>query len=333
MLTHSSSLGGLCLEQQSPAISELAWEPTDEVPTAANCSFVPLERDPHDIAFLQYTSGSTSEPRGVMVTHGNVLHNLAAIRGGFALADEAHQHGVFWLPAYHDMGLIGSILSPLFVGGTSTLLAPTTFLRRPQRWLELLSETRASISGAPNFGYELATRKTSDADRALLDLSNWRLAFCGAEPINPATLNEFADRFASVGFHRGAFFPCYGLAESTVLVTGGQHAEGPRVSACGSDGHAESRGRLPRRAKRHDARAGGLRPPLSGTRLPDCRSGQPTTVRRGSRRRDLGPRGFGRMGLLESGVHQRRNLPRPPAGGSRPRAVSPHGRLGFLARG
>ena len=229
VLTHSSSLGGLCLDQQTPAISELSWEPTDLVPTAEHCSFEPVSRTTDDLAFLQYTSGSTSEPRGVMITHGNILHNLAAIRSSFALEDSAHQHGVFWLPAYHDMGLIGAILSPLFVGGTSTLIAPTTFLRRPQRWLELISETQAAISGAPNFGYELAVRKTSEADRAVLDLSHWRLAFCGAEPINYATLNEFATAFESAGFRRSAFFPCYGMAETTLLVTGGQHPGGPRV--------------------------------------------------------------------------------------------------------
>lgn len=229
VLTHSSSLGGLCLEQQTPAISELSWEPTDLVPTVERSSFEPVSRGAEDLAFLQYTSGSTSDPRGVMITHRNVLHNLAAICSGFALKDAVHQHGVFWLPAYHDMGLIGSILTPLYVGGTSTFIAPTTFLRRPLRWLELMSQTQAAISGAPNFGYELAVRRTTEADRAKLDLSHWRLAFCGAEPINPATLDEFAAVFKSAGFRRSAFFPCYGLAESTVLVTGGQHPSGPRV--------------------------------------------------------------------------------------------------------
>ncbi len=229
VLTHSSVIGGLCLEQQTPAISELAWEPTDQLPTIEKIDFQPLARVATDIAFLQYTSGSTSEPRGVMVSHGNILHNLESIRQRFEVLPNENVKAVFWLPAYHDMGLIGGILSPLYVGGTSTLFAPTTFLRRPQRWLELISETKASVSGAPNFGYDLLVRKTTVAERAGLDLSNWRLAFCGAEPINPDTLAEFAEAFACAGFQPSAFFPCYGLAESTLFVTGGQSATGPRV--------------------------------------------------------------------------------------------------------
>jgi acyl-CoA synthetase (AMP-forming)/AMP-acid ligase II/acyl carrier protein len=229
VLTHSSVLGGLSLEQQSPAISALAWEPTDPISTIENITFNPIPRSTDDLAFLQYTSGSTSEPRGVMVSHGNILHNLEAIRKGFALSFGEHAKGVFWLPAYHDMGLIGGILEPLYVGATATFIAPTTFLRRPIRWLELLSETQANISGAPDFGYELAAKKSTPDDRAALDLSRWRLAFCGAEPINPATLTEFATAFAPAGFKVGAFFPCYGLAESTLMVTGGQRPAGPRV--------------------------------------------------------------------------------------------------------
>ncbi len=229
VLTHSSALGSLCLDQQTPALSALAWQATDEIATATQTHFQPHARNSDDLAFLQYTSGSTSDPRGVMVSHGNVLHNLEAIRVGFEIQGDEHAKAVFWLPAYHDMGLIGGILTPLYVGGTCTLMAPTTFLRRPQRWLELISSTRANISGAPNFAYELLVRKTSRAERAALDLSHWKTAFCGAEPINPETLTEFAAAFADVGFQPSAFFPCYGLAESTLLVTGGKSKAGPRI--------------------------------------------------------------------------------------------------------
>ncbi len=229
VLTQSSVLDGVCLDQQSAAISSLAWEATDKIATQRGGSFRPIARSGHDLAFLQYTSGSTSEPRGVMVSHGNIMHNLEAIQIGFGIRPEEHTKGVFWLPAYHDMGLIGGILTPLYVGGTSTLIGPTTFLRRPQRWLELISATKASISGAPNFAYELAERKTSPVERNALDLSYWRLAFCGAEPINSVTLAEFAEAFADAGFKASAFFPCYGLAESTLLVAGGQSPAGPRV--------------------------------------------------------------------------------------------------------
>jgi len=232
VLTHSSVLGGLCLEQQSPALAAIPWEATDKLGSAPR-DFQPIKCQADDLAFLQYTSGSTSEPRGVMVTHENLLSNLEAIRTGFEIPPEDQSggptKGVFWLPAYHDMGLIGSILSPIYVAGTSYLIAPTTFLRRPQRWLELLSQTGASISGAPNFSYELVVHKTSPADRAELNLENWQLAFCGAEPIHPSTLELFANAFAPARFNPSAFYPCYGLAEVTLLATGGQGPAEPEV--------------------------------------------------------------------------------------------------------
>lgn len=232
VLTHSSVLDGLCLDQQSPTVASLNWEPTDPLNHVAD-DFQHVDRSADDLAFLQYTSGSTSEPRGVMISHANLMHNLETIRQGFEIAPadagETVPSGVFWLPAYHDMGLIGGILTPIYVGGTSYLLAPTTFLRRPQRWLELLSETGAQISGAPNFGYEFLVQKTTEEQRSALDLSNWRLAFCGAEPIHPATLREFAEAFAPTGFREDAFYPCYGMAEVTLLVTGGRGSDAVRV--------------------------------------------------------------------------------------------------------
>lgn len=232
-LTQGSALRGLCLDQYSPAVGSLAWEATDQIAFQRTADFTPAKRQADDLAFLQYTSGSTSEPRGVMVTHANLLHNLETIRAAFGIAPSGTadriETSVFWLPAYHDMGLIGGILAPLYVGGTSHLLAPTTFLRRPLSWLETLSRTAASISGAPNFGYELCVRKTTPAQRAELDLHHWRLAFCGAEPIHPTTLEEFASAFSLAGFRSQAFYPCYGLAENTLLVTGGEHASEPCV--------------------------------------------------------------------------------------------------------
>ncbi len=231
VLTHSSALNGLCLDQQSPAVANLTWEPTDQLAPVSD--FTPVQRSADDLAFLQYTSGSTSQPRGVMISHANLLHNLESIRQGFEIAPADAgapvPSGVFWLPAYHDMGLIGGILTPIYVGGTSYLIPPTSFLRRPQSWLELLSETGAQISGAPNFGYELLVQKTTEEQRAALDLSNWRLAFCGAEPIHPATLRDFASAFASAGFREEAFYPCYGMAEVTLLVSGGKASDALKV--------------------------------------------------------------------------------------------------------
>ncbi len=233
VLTHSSTLDGLALEAQSPAIRDLTWEATDHLASSMGSGFQPVGREPRDIAFLQYTSGSTSDPRGVMVTHDNLLHNMCAICEGFAIENNEENGlfpiAVFWLPAYHDMGLIGGILSPISVGGTSYLLAPTTFLRRPLRWLELLSRVGAEISGAPNFGYKLAVEKSTPAERAELDLSSWRLAFCGAEPIHPDTLNDFSEAFADSGFRRAAFYPCYGLAEVTLLASGGKGPSEPSI--------------------------------------------------------------------------------------------------------
>ena len=192
-----------------------------------------LDRD--DTAFLQYTSGSTSDPKGVMVSHGNLLQNLESIRRGFHIEvdDEggADSRSVFWLPAYHDMGLIGGILTPLFVGGFSYLMSPRLFLQRPLRWLSAIDRERATISGAPNFAFDLCVDKITDEQRESLDLSTWKTAFCGAEPIRAETLERFAAAFNVSGFSRKSFYPCYGLAESTLLVAGGDGPDEPHY--CG----------------------------------------------------------------------------------------------------
>ncbi|MBX3434720.1 MAG: AMP-binding protein [Pirellulales bacterium] len=224
ILTTAATVDTVQLAEQSPAVRDCPWIAVDQLATTRVPTLSHADRS--SLAFLQYTSGSTSEPRGVMVTHGNLLANLETIRRGFGIeiADDDHPplSGVFWLPAYHDMGLIGGILTPLYVGGTSHLLAPAAFLRRPLSWLEKLSTTRSAISGAPNFAYDLCAEKATAAALADLDLSCWSLAFCGAEPIDAAALDRFAGAFASCGFRREAFYPCYGLAEATLLVTGGR---------------------------------------------------------------------------------------------------------------
>ncbi|MFJ4190551.1 amino acid adenylation domain-containing protein [Kitasatospora sp. NPDC089509] len=170
-------------------------------------------------AMLQYTSGSTADPRGVVLTHGNLLRNSAVIRHDFGV--DADSRGVIWLPPYHDMGLIGGILQPLYTGFPVTLMSPVAFLKRPLTWLEAMSRTGGTVSGGPNFAYELCVRKTTPEQRAALDLSRWRVAFNGAEPIRADTLRRFADAFAVAGFRPEAFHPCYGLAEATLMVTGG----------------------------------------------------------------------------------------------------------------
>jgi len=182
------------------------------------------------LAFLQYTSGSTAQPKGVMVTHGNILHNQELIHNYFEHPEGIV--GVGWLPQYHDMGLIGNILQPLYLGGQSILFSPFDFLKKPLNWLTAISKYRAHSSGAPNFGYELCVRKVSGEDKKKLDLSSWRVAYNGAEPIRSSTLDNFASYFKDCGFQKSAFLPCYGLAEGTLIVTGGKQRELPVYLAC-----------------------------------------------------------------------------------------------------
>lgn len=171
-------------------------------------------------ALLQYTSGSTSEPRGVIVRHENLEHNMLAIANYFRLGRGSR--AFVWLPPYHDMGLIGGILTPLFVGFPVRLMSPFDFLKQPLAWLKQVSDFRATVSGGPNFAYDLCVRRhATEQDLAGLDLSSWELAFNGAEPVRQRTMEDFGERFAPVGFDRSAFFPCYGLAEATLIVSGG----------------------------------------------------------------------------------------------------------------
>ena len=181
------------------------------------------------LAMLQFTSGSTGSPRGVMLTHGNLLHNSHVIRDAFSQDEEGVV--VSWLPPYHDMGLIGGLLQPIYNGGRCVLLAPTEFLQRPRRWLEAIDRHEADTSGGPNFAYDLCVRRIAPEQRTGLRLSHWTLAFTGAEPIRADTLARFSDAFAPAGFAATSFFPCYGLAESTLAVTASRRHAGPRVAS------------------------------------------------------------------------------------------------------
>jgi 1-acyl-sn-glycerol-3-phosphate acyltransferase len=180
-----------------------------------------------DLALLQYTSGSTGNPKGVTLTHANLLANIRAI--GEAVALRSDDVGVSWLPLYHDMGLIGAWLMPLYFGLPVVVLSPVAFLSRPARWLRAFHRHRATVGAAPNFAYELAAAKTSDADLEGLDLSSWRAALNGAEPVLPATLDRFAERFARCGFRRESLLPVYGLAEASLAVAFPPPGRGPRV--------------------------------------------------------------------------------------------------------
>jgi acyl-CoA synthetase (AMP-forming)/AMP-acid ligase II len=175
------------------------------------------------IAFLQYTSGSTSTPKGVIVNHRNLIQNERAIRRAF----QQNEHSIIvgWLPLFHDMGLIGQVLQPLYAGARCILMSPSAFLQKPSTWLETISRYRATTSGGPNFAYDLCVRRVTPETRQKLDLSSWDVAFNGSEPIQTQTLDRFAAAFEPCGFRREAFFPCYGLAEATLFVTGGVKME------------------------------------------------------------------------------------------------------------
>ena len=174
--------------------------------------------DPAAPVYLQYTSGSTSAPRGVVVTHANVVANLRSILAAFGTGPR--DHAVVWLPPHHDMGLVGGLLSPLYGGFPVTLASPHQFLQSPVRWLRWIAECGGTISGGPDFAYRACVERIGDDDLEGLDLRSWRLAFTGAEPVSADTLEAFARRFEAVGFAAEALYPCYGLAEATLMVTG-----------------------------------------------------------------------------------------------------------------
>jgi acyl-CoA synthetase (AMP-forming)/AMP-acid ligase II len=225
-LTTQSAMSTLGERAQMPApLAGLRWIATDEALDAFESAWREPTVDKNQVAFLQYTSGSTGIPKGVMVTHGNLLHNLYAMALHLQVTrDDRH---LTWLPPYHDLGLIGGILGSFAAGVPLGLMTPASFLRRPERWLREISSRRCSVSGAPNFAYELCIDKVSDDDLATLDLSCWTLAFTGAEPVRADTLTRFSKRFAASGFQRRSFYPCYGMAETTLFVTCKPREEAP----------------------------------------------------------------------------------------------------------
>ncbi|MER5640640.1 fatty acyl-AMP ligase [Kitasatospora sp. NPDC002227] len=175
---------------------------------------------PDDLAFLQYTSGSVAEPRGVMVSHRNLLANQESLRTLLGTT-EADRFGS-WLPYYHDMGLIAHLLHPVLLGSMSVQVDPESFIRRPLRWLQAIERYGVTVAGGPNFCYDLCVRRIGDEQLAGLDLSRWRLALNGAEPVRAESLRAFAERFAPAGLRPEALFPAYGLAEATLVVSGGR---------------------------------------------------------------------------------------------------------------
>ncbi|MFE3986082.1 fatty acyl-AMP ligase [Nocardia tengchongensis] len=256
---------------------------TFEDVTGAPPTGILAEAEPDDIAFLQYTSGSTAEPKGVMVTQRSLVTNARFIADGIGI-DPSVDRGVSWLPLYHDMGLIGFLVTPLVTQSSTWLIPPQQFARKPRMWLDWLSRVKGTISFAPNFAYELLASRVDNDQLAGWDLSSWRVAGCGAEPIRPDAIRRFQDRMASAGFNPRAMTPCYGLAEATLAVSFNPLGAGLKVTSVDVDAlrvHGEVRaagsadhvvelvscGRVP---SAHDVWI----LDEDGTRLPDGRQGE-----------------------------------------------------------
>ncbi|HEX8773698.1 MAG TPA: amino acid adenylation domain-containing protein, partial [Pyrinomonadaceae bacterium] len=253
---------------QLPDLARLRWLDTFELERSASEAWrePPALTEQH-LAMLQYTSGSTGTPKGVMLSHRNLLYNSRLMRTAFEY--DAQSRCVSWLPMYHDMGLIGGLLQPLYGGYPCALMSPASFLQRPTRWLEAITEMRATISGGPNFAYELCLRRTSEAERSRLDLSSWQVAFNGAEPVRAETLERFAEFFEPVGFRRTAWLPCYGLAEATLMVAGGPAMREPVVKSV--EARALERNRVvERKEEAHTKTESKVRRLVSSGRSPDA---------------------------------------------------------------
>jgi acyl-CoA synthetase (AMP-forming)/AMP-acid ligase II/aryl carrier-like protein len=215
---------------QAPSIHSLVA--TDDIDERLADEWNPPRLDRQTLAILQYTSGSTDQPKGVMLTHGNLLHNLAQMEEAIDIDDAI---AGLWLPAYHDMGLIGGILQCWYSGRRSVMLSPLAFFQRPLRWLQAISRYRVTTTGAPDFAYDLCVRKIKPQERRELDLTCWRLALSGAEPVRPQTIDRFVESFAGCGVRREIFCPCFGLAEATLMVTCSRKFSPPVVRAFDAD--------------------------------------------------------------------------------------------------
>ena len=210
---------------ENEAIARLKWIATDRISLPTKATHCSPSIAPEDLAFLQYTSGSTGNPKGVMISHGNLMDNEEAIAQAFCHNENTIFVG--WLPLFHDMGLIGNVLQPIYLGIPSILMSPLAFIQKPVRWLQAISKYRATTSGGPNFAYDLCVEKVKPEQFEKLDLSSWEVAFNGAETVRSQTLEQFFKKFAPCGFRSRAFYPCYGMAETTLFATGGLKTKEP----------------------------------------------------------------------------------------------------------
>ncbi len=209
-------------------LKALPWIESDRVNLNLAEQWQPPKINQDTLAFLQYTSGSTGQPKGVMITHGNVLHNSEVIYRSFGHHDQTKI--LMWLPMFHDMGLIGGVMQPLYTGLPAILMSPIALAQKPFLWLQALSKYQITTSGGPNFAYDLLCQKITDEQRASLDLSHWSVAFTGAEPVRAETLEKFAELYKPCGFKKEAFYPCYGMAEATLFITGINTADYPTIT-------------------------------------------------------------------------------------------------------
>ncbi len=217
----------------TPNLKKLPWKATDKFADGIENDWVNPQINAEDFAFFQYTSGSTGTPKGVMLSHQNILHNAMLIETGFEHTRSSK--GVFWLPSYHDMGLIGGVIEPVYCGCPNVMMSPMSFLLKPYRWLAAISKYKGTTSGGPNFAYDLCVKMIKPELVETLDLSSWRVAFNGAEPVQAETLETFARKFEPCGFRYESFYPCFGLAEGTLIVTGGLRDEAPVVRSFDPD--------------------------------------------------------------------------------------------------
>jgi len=227
ILTNASLFNKLKTKLSQVENSKLHWLNTDKLDSLEPATWVKPELNQDSLAFLQYTSGSTGEPKGVMITHGCLLQNQEMLRLAFGHSEKTI--GVGWLPLFHDMGLIGNVIQVAYLGASCVMMSPVSFVQKPIRWLQAISKYKATTSGAPNFAYNLLCDRVKEEQLAQLDLSSWEVAFCGAEPVQVQTLESFSRKFAKSGFCKSAFFPCYGMAEATLMITGGNKAKFPTI--------------------------------------------------------------------------------------------------------
>lgn len=228
--------GGTALRQKlsepAPGLAALAWLDSGDFDETAAQSFQPALTRPDDLCFLQYTSGSTSQPKGVMVSHRNWTRNADYYVRCMGLGQD--EIFVSWMPLFHDFGLIGQVLASFYLGAQAVLMPPTAFVQSPKRWLQAVTRYGGTMIGSPNFGYNMCNERIPEKDRAGLDLSSLKIAVTGAEPIRPATLEAFAVNFAPHGFDPATAYPAYGLAEITLLATGGVRGAGPTLFSADS---------------------------------------------------------------------------------------------------